>query len=77
MHIIIIKGIVYVLAAQSCRTPCDAMDCSLPCSSVHGIPQAKILEWVANSYSRESSKPTDWTQVSCIAGRFLTKWATG
>ena len=41
MHIIIIKGIMYVLVAQSCLTLCDPMDCRLPCSSVHGIPQAK------------------------------------
>ena len=43
---------------------------------VHGIPQARILEWVAIPFSRESSHPRDQTQVSCIAGRFLTSWAT-
>ena len=42
------------------------MDCSPPCSSVHGILLARILEWVAISFSRESSRPTDRTQVSCI-----------
>ena len=52
------------------------MDSSLPGSSVHGILQARILEWVAISFSRRSSQPKDWTQVSCIAGRFFTNWAT-
>ena len=54
---------------------CDPMDCSPPGSSVHGILQARILEWVAISFSRWSSWPRDWTQVSCIAGRFFTVWA--
>ena len=52
------------------------MDCSLPGSSVHGIPQSRILEWVAIPFSRGSSLPKDQTQVSCIAGRFFTIWAT-
>ena len=52
------------------------MDCSPPGSSVHGILQARILEWGAISFSRESSQPSDWTQVSRIAGRFFTIWAT-
>ena len=52
------------------------MDCSLPGSSVHRILQARILEWVAISFSRGSSQPRYWTQISCIAGRFLTIWAT-
>ena len=51
--------------AQSCPTLCDPMDHSLPGSSVHGIPQARILEWVAISSSRGSSWPRDRTQVSC------------
>ena len=55
---------------------CDPMDCSLPGSSVHGILQARMLEWVAILLTRGSSWPRDWTQVSCIAGRFLTVWAT-
>ena len=46
---------------QSCLTLCDPMDCSLPGSSVHGILQAKILEWVAIPYSRGSSQPRDQT----------------
>ena len=52
------------------------MDFSLPGSSVHGILQARILEWVAISFSRASSQPGDWTWVSCSAGRFFTIWAT-
>ena len=52
------------------------MDCGLPGSSVHGILQAWILEWVAIPFSKESSWPRDWTQVSRIAGRFFTIWAT-
>ena len=50
-----------VLVAQSCLTLCDAMDCSLPGSFVHGIVQARILEWVAIPLSRISSWPRDWT----------------
>ena len=62
--------------AQSCPTPCDPMDCNPPGSSIHGILQARILGWVAISFSRESSQPRDWTQVSCIAGRCFKLWAT-
>ena len=47
-----------------------------PCNIVHGILQARILEWVVFSFSRGSSKPRDWTQVSGIAGRFFISWAT-
>ena len=43
--------------------------------TVHGILQAKVLEWVAFSFSRESSQPRDRTGVSCIAGGFFTNWA--
>ena len=49
---------------------CDPME-------VHGILQARILEWVASPFSRGSSQPRNWTRVSCIAGRFFTSWATG
>ena len=51
---------------------CDPMDCSLPGSSVHGVLQARILEWVAISLSRGSSRPRDHTRVSRIAGRHFT-----
>ena len=55
--------------AQSCPTLCYPMDCSLPGFSVHGIFQARVLEWVAISFSRGLSRPRDWTWVSCIVGR--------
>ena len=61
---------------QSCPTLCDPMDCSPPGSSVRGIFQAGILEWVAISFSRGSSRPRDRTQVSRTAGRHFTIWAT-
>ena len=64
------------LQAQSCPTLCDPMVCSLPGSSVPGILQARILEWVALSFSRRSSQPRDWTWVSRIVGRHFTIWAT-
>ena len=54
----------------------DLRDCSLPGSSVHGIPQARILEWASISFSRGSSQPRNQTQVSCTAGRLFTNWAT-
>ena len=63
---------VKVLVAQSC----DPKDCSLPCSTVHGILQGRILEWIAFPFSRWSSQPRDWTWVSCIGGRFFTIWTT-
>ena len=62
--------------AQLYLTLCDPMDCSLPGSSVHGIFQARVLEWVAISFSRWSSQPRDQTRVSHIAGRRFTIWAT-
>ena len=62
--------------AQSCPTLCDPVDCSAPCSSIHGILQARILKWVAISFSRGSSGPRDRTQVFCIAGRCFNLWAT-
>ena len=67
---------VKVLVAQSYPTRCDPVDCSLPGSSVCGILQARILEWVAIPFSRGSSWPRDWTWVSCNAGSFITIWAT-
>ena len=56
---------------QLCLTLCHPIDCT-----VHGILQTRTLEWVALPFSRESSQPGDQTQVSCIAGRFFTSWAT-
>ena len=61
---------------HSCPTFCNPVDCSPPGSSVHGSLQAGILEWVAIPFSRGSSWPRDWTQVSWIVGRFFTVWAT-
>ena len=60
-----------VKVAQLCPTLCNPMDCR-----VHGIFRARILEWVAFSFSRGSSQPRDRTQVSCIAGGFFTSCAT-
>ena len=60
-----------VKVAQSCPTLCDPIG-----YTVHGILQARILEWVAFPFSRGSFQPRDRTQVSCIAGRLLTSWAT-
>ena len=60
-----------VKVTQSCLTLCDPMDCT-----VHGILQARILEWVTFPFSRGSSQLRDWAQVFCIAGGFFTSWAT-
>ena len=56
---------------QSYLTLCDPVDCCPPASSAHRIFQARVLEWVAISYSRGSSQPKDQTQISCIGRRFL------
>ena len=58
------------------HTLCGPMDCSLSGGSVHGILQVRILQWVAIPCSGRSFWSRDWTQVSCIAGRFFTVWAT-
>ena len=65
--------------AYSCLTLGDPMDCSPPGSSVHGILQARILEWVAMPSSRGSSQPRDRTRVSCIDKRvlYLLSWVSG
>ena len=60
-----------VKVAQSCTTLWNPVD-----DTFHGILQARILEWVAILFSRESLQPRDQTQVSHIAGRFFTSWAT-
>ena len=62
--------------AQSYPTVCDPMGCSLSGSSIRGIFQARVLEWIAISFSRGSSWPRNRTQVSLIAGRRFTVWAT-
>ena len=66
---------VHAKSLQSCPTLCNPMDCSLPGSSVHGIFQAIVLEWIVISFSRGSSHPRDWTCISyfsCIASGFFT-----
>ena len=60
---------------QSCPTLCNSVGCSPPGSSVHGILQARVLDWVATSFSRGSSQPRDRTRVSLIAGRRFNRWA--
>ena len=65
-----------VLVIQMCLTLCNPMDCSLSGPSVHGILQAKILEWIAIPFSKESSWSRDQTPISFIAGRFFTVLAT-
>ena len=67
---------VKVKSLSRVPTLCDPVDCSLPGFSVHGILQARVLEWVAISFSRGSSRPRDQTLVSCIAGRRFNLWAT-
>ena len=62
--------------AQFYPTLCDPVDCSPPGSSIRRILQARVLEWVASSFSRGSSQPRDRTQVSCITGRHFKLWAT-
>ena len=67
-HWIAIKTNSESEVTQSCPTLCDP--------SVYGVFQARVLEWGTISFSRRSSRPRDWTQVSCIAGRHFTIWAT-
>ena len=67
---------MFFLVAKLCPTFCDTMEYNSLDSSVHEILQARILEWVVIHFSRGSSWPRDWTQVSCIAGRFFTIQAT-
>ena len=64
------------MCAQLCPTLCKPMDCSPPGSSVHGISQARLLKWVAISFSRGSSQSRDRPQVSSTAGRFFSVSAT-
>ena len=67
---------VKVLVAQLCSTLGDPLDCNLPGSSVHAILQARILEWVAIPFSGGHFQPRNQTQVSRIADRLFTVWAT-
>ena len=63
-----------VLVTQSCLTLCDPMDCSPPGSSVHGIFQARTLEWAVTSSSKGYSWPRDWTHISCTGRWILHHW---
>ena len=63
-----------MLVSQSCPTLCDLVYRSLPGSSVYGILQARVLEWVVTPFSRGSFQPRDWTQVSHITGTLFTTW---
>ena len=67
---------VFVCVSHSVATLCNPINCSPLGSSVHGILQARVLEWVAMPFSRGSSQPKDRTWVSCIESRFFTIWAT-
>ena len=71
-----VRVCVCVFVTQLCPTLCKPMGQSLPGSSVYGILQARILEWMAIPFSRTSSQARDWTQFSHTAGRFFTVWAT-
>ena len=64
------------LVTQLCLTICYPLDCNSTGSSSHGISQARILEWVAISFSRECSQPMDQTHVSCLGRQSLYYWAT-
>ena len=66
----------YCLVIKSCPTFCNPMDCKLLCSSVPGISQARLLGWVAISFSRVSSWPRDWIHVSCIGRQILGRFFT-
>ena len=76
---ILVSSIVWLcccLVAKSCLTHCNPIDCSPPGSSVHGVFQARILEWVAISFARRFSRPRDGTSVSCLGRWILHCWAT-
>ena len=81
-HLTQYKGLFPILAVcvhvcvVVCLTLFDPLDCNLPGSSIHGIFQARILEWIAIPFSRGSSRPRDWTWLSHIAGRLFTVWTT-
>ena len=66
-HVYIVAGFLLL----SCVF-CNSMGCSLPGFSVQGISQAKIVEWLAISFSRRSSLPRDWARIFCLAGRFFS-----
>ena len=75
-HKLLISFICMCLVAKLCLTLCYPMDCNLPGSSVYGIFQARIVEWIAISLCRGSSQPRDWICTSCIGKQILYQWAT-
>ena len=75
-HILRTLVMCCVVSCSVVSDPCNPIDCSPPGSSVHGIFQARIVEWVAFPFSRRSSQHMDQTQISHIASRFFTIWAT-
>ena len=66
--------VYYILWSEGHSVMSDS--CIVRVCLVHGIRQARVLEWVAFPFARKSSRPRDWTQVSCNAGRFFTIWAS-
>ena len=75
----IIRSVCVCVCVWSCFSRvclCNLMSCSLQGSSVHGILQARTLEWLVISFSRRSTRHMDRTRVPCIAGKFFTIWAT-
>ena len=75
-RLVVTRACYCCLAAHLCPTLCDPMHCSPPGSSVHVISQARILEWVAISFSKGSSRPRDQTFISCIGRCILYHCAT-
>ena len=67
----LMDSLVVLVWLLSCPALCNCMDCSLPGSAMHGIFQARILEWVTVSFSRGSSQPRDWTHIFCLAHGLL------
>ena len=74
--IILLLTYLVDISVQFSRSVMWPMDCTSPSFSLHGISQARILEWIAISFSRGSSPPRDWTHISCIGRQILYHWAT-
>ena len=75
-YMFLLKRVYVCISCSVVCTLSNSMDCSLPGSSVHGILQVRILEWVAIAFSKGPSRSRDWNWVSWTAGRFFTLWAT-
>ena len=71
----LVHACIHAKSLQSCPILCNAMDCSPPGSSVHGIPQTRIQDWVAISFSMGSSQARDQTCISCLGRQILYYWA--